>query len=33
LGTIMPVALAAPTALMKAAPWSGPAAATNIFGV
>ena len=33
LGTIMPVALPAPTALMNAAPWSGPAAAMNIFGV
>src|SRR6201986_761444 len=29
----MPVALPAPTALMKAAPWSGPAAAMNSFGV
>ena len=32
-GTIMPSALPAPTALMNAAPWSGPAVATNASGV
>ncbi len=28
----MPAALPAPTALVNDAPWSGPAAAMNIFG-
>ena len=29
----MPVALATPTALVNAPPWSGPAAAMKIFGL
>ncbi len=33
LGTITPLALAVPTAFVKAAPWSGPAAAMKIFGL
>src|ERR1035437_7241169 len=32
LGTITPSALAAPTALMKVLPWSGPAVAMKTFG-
>ncbi len=32
-GTMMPSALPIPTALVKAEPWSGPAAAMKIFGV
>ena len=32
-GTIIPSALPAPTAEVNAAPWSGPAAAMNSFGV
>ena len=33
LGTITPLALAMPTTLVNAAPWSGPAAAMKIFGL
>src|SRR5487761_2664014 len=33
LGTIMPLAFFAPTALMKVEPWSGPPVATNTLGV
>jgi hypothetical protein len=32
-GTIIPLALPVPTAEVNAPPWSGPAAAMNIFGV
>ena len=32
-GTIMPLAFFAPTALVNALPWSGPAAATKTFGL